>query len=218
MAAITYKLYAKGGPGNNVLGDCPFTQRANMAFEIKGVHPELIFIDLKNKPDYFLTINPSGTVPVLQAGDTVIADSAAIVDFVDETFPEPSLKPEGWKEAVDVSGNIFNTFSAFAKNKDASQTEELKRVFIEEVKKINDYLSKRKGPLFFEQQWTVADCMLAPRLYHIKAVSEHYLKFDPFSDAGALTTYMEYVFSSKVFKATGYPVEFIYGGWAKYFN
>ena len=52
MDAEIPKLYVKGGPGNKDLGDCPFFHRANLDFRIKGVRPELVLVDLSNKPSW----------------------------------------------------------------------------------------------------------------------------------------------------------------------
>ncbi|MDZ7643166.1 MAG: maleylacetoacetate isomerase [Woeseiaceae bacterium] len=41
----------------------------------------------------FLAQNPSGLVPVLQDGDTRIAQSAAIAEYLEETHPRPALLP-----------------------------------------------------------------------------------------------------------------------------
>ena len=41
----------------------------------------------------YLAINPMGKVPALKAGDTVITESAAIITFLAEQFPERGLIP-----------------------------------------------------------------------------------------------------------------------------
>lgn len=41
----------------------------------------------------FRKINPQGFVPVLQDGDTVVAQSAAIAEYLEETHSEPALLP-----------------------------------------------------------------------------------------------------------------------------
>lgn len=41
----------------------------------------------------FLLFNPKGLVPVLRLGDDVIAESTVIIEFIDDRWPEPSLRP-----------------------------------------------------------------------------------------------------------------------------
>lgn len=218
MAALP-KLYVKGGPGNKDLGDCPFSHRATLAFRIKGVRPELVLVDLSNKPAWFLELTPAGSVPVLRTTDgRIITNSAEIVEHVDETYRDPSLKPEGWKAALDGTDNIFNEFSKYAKHfKGAANKEELEKAFTEELKKIDALLAKGPGPLLCGAAWSVPDCYLLPRLYHIRAVAQHYMKYTAFSDMPALLRYMEHGFSSAEFKDTSYPEDYILQGWAKYF-
>ncbi|MES2034183.1 MAG: glutathione S-transferase N-terminal domain-containing protein, partial [Pseudomonadota bacterium] len=45
---------------------CPFVQRAIIALEEKKVPYDVVYIDLTNKPDWFLKLSPLGKVPVLK--------------------------------------------------------------------------------------------------------------------------------------------------------
>ena len=73
---------------------CPFVQRSVITLEEKEVEYEIKYIELENKPDWFLAISPFGKVPVLQANDTVIFESAVINEFLDEVVPGKRLHPE----------------------------------------------------------------------------------------------------------------------------
>jgi glutathione S-transferase len=68
---------------------CPYVQRAVIALTEKGVAFERIDIDLANKPDWFLAISPLGRTPVLLVGDVPIFESAVILEYIEETEPEP---------------------------------------------------------------------------------------------------------------------------------
>jgi len=68
---------------------CPYVQRAAIALAEKGVPFERRYVDLANKPDWFLQISPLGKTPVLQVGEQTIFESAAILEFLEETQPEP---------------------------------------------------------------------------------------------------------------------------------
>ena len=68
---------------------CPYVQRAVIALTEKGVAFERIDIDLDNKPDWFLAISPLGKTPVLQVGDKAIFESAVILEYLEETQPNP---------------------------------------------------------------------------------------------------------------------------------
>ena len=68
---------------------CPYVQRAVIALSEKGVSFERRYVDLADKPDWFLTISPLGKVPLLQAGDAVIFESAVILEYLEETQANP---------------------------------------------------------------------------------------------------------------------------------
>jgi glutathione S-transferase len=68
---------------------CPYVQRAVIALSEKGVPFERIYVDLANKPDWFLAISPLGKVPLLKAGDAVVFESAVILEYLEETQPNP---------------------------------------------------------------------------------------------------------------------------------
>jgi len=59
----------------------------------KSVEFEVTYIDLRNKPDWFLKISPHGKVPVLAVDEQPLFESAAIAEYLDETVP-PRLHPE----------------------------------------------------------------------------------------------------------------------------
>ncbi|KTF84316.1 hypothetical protein cypCar_00028413 [Cyprinus carpio] len=73
---------------------CPFAQRARLVLTAKGVKHEIININLKDKPDWFLAKNPSGTVPVLETSSgQVIYESPITCEYLEEVYPEKKLLP-----------------------------------------------------------------------------------------------------------------------------
>ena len=59
----------------------------------KSIPFEVTYIDLRNKPDWFLAISPHGKVPVLQVDGEPLFESNAIAEYLDEAEP-PRLHPE----------------------------------------------------------------------------------------------------------------------------
>ena len=76
---------------------CPFVQRVTAALEAKTVPYEVEYINLKNKPEWFLEISPNGQVPVLitESGQALF-ESDAIIEYLNETLPQlrQDLSPE----------------------------------------------------------------------------------------------------------------------------
>lgn len=70
-----------------------------------GVDFEFVPVDMlagENRSSAFLALNPAGKVPVLVDGDLVIPESAAIVLYLAEKYPEKGLMPAGLKERAQV--------------------------------------------------------------------------------------------------------------------
>jgi glutathione S-transferase len=59
----------------------------------KNVEFDVTYVNLREKPDWFLELSPHGKVPVLKVDDEVLFESGAIAEFLDETV-EPRLHPE----------------------------------------------------------------------------------------------------------------------------
>jgi glutathione S-transferase len=71
----------------------PFAGKVRIALAEKGADVDLVEIDPRERPPRLRELNPTNTVPVLEAGDVVIRESGAICDWVQDTCPGPSLWP-----------------------------------------------------------------------------------------------------------------------------
>lgn len=77
------------------------TCRVRVAFNLKGVQPNEINVNLEageQRSEAYLRINPMGAIPALidNAPDqpkTLITQSLAILEFIEETHPTPALLP-----------------------------------------------------------------------------------------------------------------------------
>jgi glutathione S-transferase len=72
---------------------CPYCARVRIVLAEKGVgfHTELI--DLSDRPAWIYDLNPSGKVPVLEDDEWILPESAVIMEYLEEEFPEPALLP-----------------------------------------------------------------------------------------------------------------------------
>ena len=71
--------------------------RVRIALALKGLTPERAFHHLRKgeqRMPIYLKLNPMGLVPTLEDGELVLTQSLAIVEYLDETHPEPPLLPK----------------------------------------------------------------------------------------------------------------------------
>jgi maleylacetoacetate isomerase len=70
--------------------------RVRIALNLKGLPYDAAAIHLRRndqaRPDY-LGVNPQGLVPALEDGDQILIQSLAIIEYLDETHPDPPLLP-----------------------------------------------------------------------------------------------------------------------------
>jgi maleylacetoacetate isomerase len=70
--------------------------RCRIAFGLKGVSPDFVPVHLRRgeqKAEDYRALNPQALVPALEVDGAVLTQSLAIIEWLEETHPEPSLMP-----------------------------------------------------------------------------------------------------------------------------
>lgn len=70
--------------------------RTRIALNLKGLTYEQRGVDLRTgaqRSQAFVALNPQGMVPALEADGAVLTQSPAILEWLEETHPEPALLP-----------------------------------------------------------------------------------------------------------------------------
>jgi maleylpyruvate isomerase len=71
--------------------------RVRIALNLKGLSADHLPHHLRKgeqRDPAYLAINPQGLVPTLDDGGTILTQSLAIIEWLDETHPEPPLLPQ----------------------------------------------------------------------------------------------------------------------------
>ncbi len=145
---------------------CPFVQRSVITLEEKGVQYEIKYIEIENKPDWFVSISPFGKVPVLQVDDTVIFESAVINEYLDETAPGKKLHPadplqrahnRAW---IEFSSSLLVDRNRMQHAREESEARELAGVLNSKLERIEGQLEE--GPYFNGDWFSLVDAAAAP--------------------------------------------------------
>jgi glutathione S-transferase len=138
--------------------------------EEQGREYDITYIDLANKPDWFLEISPSGKVPVLKVDDTPIFESAVILDYLDETASDDGrLMPNDPIARAEQRMWIAYISNVMGKGwqLQAAKDEESVRKLVSEIRGHFEELTKNlsgDGPLWGGQTFTMVDVAIAPIL------------------------------------------------------
>ena len=129
---------------------CPFVQRVTALLEAVGVPYDLEYIELRDKPAWFLEISPHGQVPVLLTDDgRAIFESDAISEYVDEVADNPLSSPDPVKKAQDrawsaLAGKLYMPQCAAMRSPTREGLEEKTADIAQSIAKIEERLGE--GP------------------------------------------------------------------------
>lgn len=95
---------------------------------VKNVEFDVTYVNLREKPDWFLEISPHGKVPVLKVDDEILFESNAIAEFLDEqvapplhpTDPIKRARNRAWTDFVPDFSKAINAIG-YAKTKEAME-------------------------------------------------------------------------------------------------
>lgn len=138
----------------------------------KRVTFEVTYIDLRNKPEWFLRISPHGKVPVLLVDDQPLFESNAIAEFLDEQV-DPHLHPDdAIKRARNRAWTDFvATFAAGLNGVTYCKADEDLAAKLAGARKVLDRLEEAiavertdTGPYFNGRELSLVDAAYAPFL------------------------------------------------------
>ena len=159
---------------------CPYVQRAAITLAEKGVGFRRVNVDLSDKPDWFRAISPLGKVPLLRVGNDVLFESAAIVEYLEETTPHPLHPLDPIKRAkhrawMEFGSSILADIWVLETTPDRAAFAAKRDVLMGKFKQIEDALTS--GPYFAGAQFSLVDAVFAP-------VFRYFDTFECFVDLG----------------------------------
>ena len=138
----------------------------------KDVAFEVTYIDLRDKPGWFLDVSPHGKVPVLTVDGRPLFESNAIAEFLDEAVP-PRLHPEDPIERArhrawtDFVPDFARAFGAIYYAKSEPALAEARGAAAPRVDKLERAIAAERsddGPYFGGDRLCLVDAAYAPFL------------------------------------------------------
>ncbi|KAK4272915.1 hypothetical protein QN277_021406 [Acacia crassicarpa] len=191
---------------------CPFSQRAWITRNVKGLHDkiQLVPLNLQDKPAWYKEkVHPENKVPSLEHDGKVIAESLDLIKYVDANFEGPELLPAdpAKKEAgedllsyVDTfTGSVFSSFKGDPVTATGASFDHLETA----LGKFDD------GP-FFLGQFSLVDVAYAPFIERFQISFSEIFKHDITAGRPRLAAWIKELNKSDAYKQTKVdPAEFI---------
>lgn len=159
---------------------CPFVQRSVMMLRERNADFEIVYIDLGDRPEWFVELSPLGKVPLLEVtrddgSKVVLFESLVINEYLNEVtggamLPQDPLDRaycRAWVEfGTAVQGDTFNLTAA----KDDTELQEV-------LGKLNTKLDRLEreigdGPLFMGEKASLVDASFTPALQRLSWIDE----------------------------------------------
>lgn len=165
--------------------------RARIALNFKGLEYEYIPVHLvrnggeQHRPEY-AALNPQELVPTFIDGDFVLTQSMAIMEYLEEKYPKPSLMPKDAEQRAYVRQisliqvadihpinnlKVLNHLSTELQVTQQQKTEwyhKWIRQGFEATEKLLERSPFRTGPYVCGDQVTLADMCLVPQVYNAR--------------------------------------------------
>ncbi|HEX4647749.1 MAG TPA: maleylacetoacetate isomerase [Steroidobacteraceae bacterium] len=164
--------------------------RVRIALNYKGIEWETALVDLRppvsaqHRPE-FRAVNPQGLIPVVMDGDVTVTQSLAIIEYLDETHPEPPLLPRSPVDRAQVRSLALAVACDIHPLGNTRVLAYLRATFGADDKAVNAWVAEWIGAGFraleervrrtsgdgrhmFGSQITLADLCIVPQMYNAR--------------------------------------------------
>lgn len=175
---------------------CPYVQRAVIALTEKGVDHERRYIDLGNKPSWFVAMSPLGKVPLLRVRnengkEAILFESAVICEYLEDTQPNPLHPADPLDRArhrawVEFASAALDDVAGFYSAPDERTFEAKRARLVGKFAWLERHLGE--GPYFAGARFSLVDAAFAPLLRYFDTF-ERIGEFGFFDDLPGIRAY-----------------------------
>lgn len=176
---------------------CPYSQRVVIALEEKGIPYTIAPIDMFSKPDWFALLTPMGNLPVLKSGNLAIFESAVVIEYINESVPNPPLLPEEpFQRARHRMWTSFATalmavVSTLSKSPDKAVVQQMAGKVKSMLTRLESQLGV--GPCFGGEDMSLVDCAMVPPLQRLHWIEGIEPAFDFFAHVPHMTAWWQHL-------------------------
>jgi glutathione S-transferase len=165
-------------------------QRAVIVLRAKSIPFDVTYIDLRNKPDWFVEISPHGKVPVLKVDEEILFESNAIAEYLEEAetprvHPHDLIKRARNRAWTDFVPTFAAGLSGLYYAKSTEGQEQRLDTARQRLDKLETALRDERGndgPYFNGAELSLVDAAYAPFL-------QRFLHVDQWLKSGLLDDY-----------------------------
>lgn len=194
-------------------GSCPICQTWFMSFYIlvenKLIDLKVSPVNIEMQSEDYLKLNVSRKLPVAKVEYGISHDGTDIDNFVAETTDDLEKLISVWKcpqlirpsddpevaRAENLSTDILKSLNILLTTKN-------NKPLISTLSRIDMFLSSKSTKYLMSDKITYPDCILMPRLQHVRVAGKEYFSFDIPTNLKHLMIYIKNMYNEKVFEVT----------------
>lgn len=178
-----------------------YSHRVRVVLAEKNITVDIQELDLPDRMDELMELNPYGTLPTLVDRELTLYDSRIIMEYLDDRFPHPPLLPidpvsrakarllmhrveQDWYSQADI---ILS---------ESEHANEARKHLLESLIQASPIFGAR--PFFMSEEFSLVDASIGPLLWRLPALG---IKLSPMA-AKAINPYAERLFARESFKAS----------------
>ena len=182
-------------------GLCPHSHSVRMVLAEKGITVEIVDVDVNQKPEDLLDLNPYNSVPTLVDRELVLYDPHTIMEYLDERFPHPPLMP------VDPVSRARSRLALYRIQQDwydlvPALESKGEKTSAKARKQLSDSLTSSAEvfaakPFFLSDEFSLVDAMVVPIMWRLQKY-----RIELPRQAKAVTDYANRMFERESFQTS----------------